>query len=172
MASVAALGEYGGTTYLVKCTLEPPLAFSTVVPLLVDNSEGEVLIRGSSREPNETCVLLACLCGRLTALATVLTLNAVGRAFGFVNQIGVKDVELVTLYNLGWRVVVVIVSLVVFVPFVPHLDSVEVPWFARSVLALPLRTRARAHGLFASEDLLILTDSLGEFSLIKRFGGL
>lgn len=66
----------------------------------------------------------------------------------------------------------VIVGLVVFVPFVSHLDPVEVPRLSGSVLALPLRTRARADGLFASEDFLVLTDALGELSFIERLGSL
>lgn len=85
LASVAEPGEYSSTAYLVKGTLETPLSFRTVVPLFVDNPEGEVLIWGSSRESNETCVFLARLGRRLTALATILTLNPVCRSFGFVD---------------------------------------------------------------------------------------
>jgi len=50
-----------------------------------------------------------------------------------INQIGVKDVELVTLHNLGWRVVEVVVGLVVFVPFKSSMDAIEVAWLPRSV---------------------------------------
>ncbi len=50
-----------------------------------------------------------------------------------VNQIGVEDVELVSLHNLGRRVVEVVVGLVVFVPFEASMDAIEVAWLSRSV---------------------------------------
>ena len=40
-----------------------------------------------------------------------------------VNKIRVKYVEFVALHNLGWRVVHVVVSLVVFVPLKASVDS-------------------------------------------------
>lgn len=54
--------------------------------------------------------------------------------FGLVDEVWVEDVELVALNNLRWRIVHVIMSLVVFVPLEPSVDTVEIARFARSVL--------------------------------------
>ena len=37
--------------------------------------------------------------------------------FSFINQVRIEDVELVPLYNFGWRIVHIIMGLIVFVPF-------------------------------------------------------
>lgn len=49
--------------------------------------------------------------------------------FGFVDEVGVEDVEFVVLNYFGRGVVVVVVCLVVFVLFVFYLYVVEVVWF-------------------------------------------
>lgn len=54
--------------------------------------------------------------------------------FGLVNEVWVEDVELVTLNNLRWGIVHVIMSLVVLVPLEASVDTVEVARFARPVL--------------------------------------
>ena len=54
-----------------------------------------------------------------------------------VDEIRVEDVELVALNNLGGRVVMVIVRLVVLVPLVARVDPVEVLGLARPVLVMP-----------------------------------
>ena len=50
-----------------------------------------------------------------------------------VDQIGVEDVELVALHNLGRRVVEVVVGLVVFVPFESSVNAIEVARLSRPV---------------------------------------
>lgn len=159
-------------TDLVEGTLEAPLSLCTIIPFFVDNPEGKVFVRWSSHKPNETCVFLSRLGRRFTALPTVLTFDAICWGLGLVDQVGIEDVELVTLYNLGWRVVMVVMGLVVFVPFVTHLDTVEVSRFPGSMLSSPLGLRSRTDRLFASEYLLILADTLGELPFIECFGRL
>lgn len=60
-----------------------------------------------------------------------------GRRLAFVDEIRVEDVELVALDDLGRRVVMVIVRLVVLVPLVACVDPVEVLGLARPVLVMP-----------------------------------
>mmetsp|Transcript_77917 Transcript_77917/g.138033 ORF Transcript_77917/g.138033 Transcript_77917/m.138033 type:complete len:476 (+) Transcript_77917:282-1709(+) len=60
-----------------------------------------------------------------------------------VNKIRVEDVKLVALNNLGWRIVMVIVCLVVLVPLVACLDTVEKSWLPRLVLIFPLIAAGR-----------------------------
>src|SRR5262245_2230312 len=46
--------------------------------------------------------------------------------FCLIDQIGIKYIELITLYNLWGRVILIIVCLVVFIPFISYFDSIEV----------------------------------------------
>lgn len=61
----------------------------------------------------------------------------------------------------------VVVGLVVLVPFVTHLHSVEISGFTGAIFAGPLGLRRRGHGLFAGKDLFVLADALGQLSLIQ-----
>lgn len=162
----------GRVIYLVKCTLEASLPLSTIVPLFIDNPECDVLVWGSRHEADETGILLASSCERLAALSSMLALYAIGRGFGFVNEVGVEDVEFVALDDLGGWVIVIVVRLVVFIPLVAHLAPVEIPGFARPVFVRPQWLRTRADRLLAGENLLVLTNALGEFSLVQGLGGL
>ena len=49
------------------------------------------------------------------------------RGFGLVDKIWIKHIELVALHNLWWRVIVIIVSLIVLVPFVASVHAIEIP---------------------------------------------
>lgn len=102
----------------------------------------------------------------------MFALYAIGRGLGFIDKVGIEDVEFVALDNLGRRVIVIVVSLVVFIPLVAHLTPVEIPRLARSVFVRPQRLRTRADRFLAGEDLLVLTDSLGEFALVQGLGSL
>ena len=52
-------------------------------------------------------------------------------SLGWVNQIWIKDIELVTLHCLWWRIIVIIVCLVVLVPIITRLDTIEVSGLSR-----------------------------------------
>lgn len=54
-----------------------------------------------------------------------------------VNKVWIEDVELVSLYNLRRWVIVIIVSLVVFIPLVAGMNPVEIFRLSRSVLIVP-----------------------------------
>ncbi|CAN0879886.1 hypothetical protein LINGRAHAP2_LOCUS13349 [Linum grandiflorum] len=97
-----------------------------VLPLLVHNPESDILVRRSSVEPDDARLI-----------TTSISINRIRRSLGLVHQVGVEDVELVSLNDLRRRVVVVVVGLVVLVPLVTGVDSVEVLWFPRSVLVVP-----------------------------------
>lgn len=63
-------------------------------PLPVDNPECDVLVRRSSAELQDDSIIVAGLFD-----------NLIGRCFGFVDEIRVEDVELVSLHHLRGRVV-------------------------------------------------------------------
>ena len=90
-----------------------------VLPLLVDNLEGDVLVWRPRRHPQNT--VLSVLHRQQLEL----------RRGSLVYQVRVENVELVSLHNLGWRVVEVVVSLVVFVPLEPGVNSVEISRFPK-----------------------------------------
>jgi hypothetical protein len=80
------------------------------LPLSVDDSEGDVFIRGASMEPDSHGI------GGSVRLEEELG------SCCFVEQFGIEDVEFVALDDLWRRVFTVVVSLVVFVPLVALLD--------------------------------------------------
>lgn len=72
------------------------------------------------------------------SLSTIsILIYGISRSFYFVNEIRVEYVELVPLNNLWRWVVVIIVSLVVFVPLVSSVNTVEVLWLPWAVLVMP-----------------------------------
>lgn len=125
--------------YLVKSAPEPPLPFGAIVPLLVDNSECNIFIRRASHESNEASIFLAGWGKRLPPLPSVLSLDTVRRSLGFINEIRVEDIKFITLDDLGRRIVMVVMGLIVLVPLVAHLHSIEIPGLARPVFVGPLR---------------------------------
>ena len=161
----------GARTHLVEAALEAALPFGAVVPFLVDDAEGDVLVGRAGDESDEARVVFTSWRERLTALATVFALNLVRGRFCFVHEVGVEDVELVALHNLGRGIIVVVVRLVVLVPFIAHLHAVEVAWLPRLVVASPLRPGGRDF-LFGREDLLAILDAPRDFPLIEGHGRL
>src|SRR6478735_10564365 len=86
-----------------------------------------------------------------------------------VDELRIEYVELVTLNNLGWRIIVVVMSLIIFIPVVTHLDTIEIAWLPGSIFVCPLRLRS-GNSLFAGEDLLVLVDTSSNLSIIQCFG--
>jgi len=97
-----------------------------VLPLPVHDLEGDVLVRRAGVEPQDPKVLVV-----EAGLEEVLR----GRAL--VDQVGVEDVELVTLDNFGWGVVEVVMGLIVFVPLEARVDPVEEARFPGAVFVRP-----------------------------------
>ena len=93
-------------------TLKPLLSLPR--PLFIDNFESNVLVGGSSMEPDD-CKFL-----RIRRLEEELG------GLCHINQVWVEHVELVPLHNFWGWVVVIVVGLVVLVPVVPCFDPVEV----------------------------------------------
>lgn len=96
----------------------------------------------------------------------MLSFYPISGSFRFINEVGIEDVKLVSLDDLRRRIIVVVMGLIILVPFISHLDAVEVSGFARPVFACPLRLRTCTDRLFAGENLLVLADSLGKFSFV------
>ena len=71
----------------------------------------------------------------MTLLATAFSFDFISRSFGLVDKVGIEYVELIALHHFGWRVVMIVVRLIVFVPFVAHLHSVKVAWLSWAIFA-------------------------------------
>jgi hypothetical protein len=113
---------------LVKDGLEPHLF--TDFPLLVHKFKGHIMVRSPSVEPQGDRPFL------------LRGLNEILRGFGLVNEVRVENIEFVTLDHLGRWVVLVIVSLVVLVPFVPRFNSIKEPRLPHSSATGDISIRA------------------------------
>ena len=83
------------------------------LPLLVHNSEGDVFVGNPCTEANGQGV------GRAILFEVEL------RCASLVREVRVEDVELVALDNLGRWILRVVMRLIVLVPFIALLDTVE-----------------------------------------------
>jgi hypothetical protein len=153
-------------TYLVKAAPEAALTLCTIIPLFVDDTKGDILVRRSSDEADEASVLSPSRRKRFTPLATILALDTEGRCFGGIDKIGVEDVELVALDDFGREVFVVVMSLVVLVPLVTHLDSVEVAWFSWAICLCPFRSASR-HVLLCIEGFFVVVEASRGLSVVQ-----
>lgn len=70
------------------------------------------------------------------------------RSCGLVGEVWVKDVELVPLNDLWWRVICIKVRLIVFVPLKTHLDTVEEAGFAHHIECVEVSVRLLAELCF------------------------
>src|SRR5690242_876392 len=156
-------------TDLIKTAFEPALSFCTIVPLLVDDTESDILIGRPGDETDQACVIFAGGSKGLATPAAVLPLDLVRGRFCLVDEVGVEYVELVALDDLGRGVIVVVVGLVVLVPFVAHLHTVEVARLSRLVGASPLRARG-GDLFFGCEDLLAFFDAACDLAFVEGHG--
>jgi len=153
--------------YLVEFAPEPTIPFGTVVPFLVDDPESDILIRWPGYETNEATVVLASRRKTLASFSAVFPFNLKGWGFGGVNQVRVEDIELVALYHFRRWIVMIVVGLVVFVPFVSELHSIEITRFSGFVLVSP-RWSPKCKALFGSKGFLILAETTSCFALVQR----
>mmetsp|Transcript_34822 Transcript_34822/g.84357 ORF Transcript_34822/g.84357 Transcript_34822/m.84357 type:complete len:236 (-) Transcript_34822:1146-1853(-) len=123
----------------LKGTLEPSLP--RPIPLSIDNLEGNVLVWSSTVETKDAEIIGICRFQKV--------LGSLGR----IHQVGVENVEGVSLYNLGGRSFSVVMRLIVLVPVVPCLDAVEVSRFAWGIPILP-----RVCFLVGNVDLVSFTE--------------
>merc|ERR1719319_727996 len=103
---------------LLETTTEAPLVVA--LDFAVHDLERNVFVGRARVEHN----------GRV--FAAKLLVNLIGRCLRGIDEVRIKYVELVTLYNLGRRVVVGVVRLVVLVPTVARFHLVEVLGLARA----------------------------------------
>lgn len=158
--------------YLIESTLETPFSLGAVVPFFINDSKCNVLVRWPGHEPNEASILLSSCGERLATFPSMLSLYTISRRLCFIDKVRVEYVEFIALDNLRRWVIMVVMGLVVFVPLVAHLDAVEIPWLARSILICPLGSRTGADSFFAGENLLVLTNASGEFPFVEGGSGL
>ena len=77
----------------------------------------------------------------------------------FVEQVGVKDIEFVSLDSFGWRVIIIVMHSIVLIPLYGHSFPIDVLWFP-----VPEPTLGLARHPFI-ELLLVLFESLVLFEL-------
>ncbi|KFR06078.1 Putative uncharacterized protein encoded by CACTIN-AS1, partial [Nipponia nippon] len=157
-------------TFEVEPELEDPvgkLAAEAVavgiLPFPVDNLEGDVLVGRPGMEAQDGKVLVV-----LAGLQEVLGRRAL------VDEVGVEDVELVALHDLGRGVVEVVVGLVVLVPLKARVHPVEEAGLAGPVLVSPEISLAR-EGHFHAELRLVRAHALlglTEEDVIGALGGI
>lgn len=70
-------------------------------------------------------------------VAVPILFNCICRSLRFVNKVRVEDVEFVSLYNLRRWIVMIIVGLIILVPLISSVDTVEILGFPGSVLVMP-----------------------------------
>jgi hypothetical protein len=171
---VPGLQEKGrvGATYLVEAAFKPTVFLSAVVPFTVDDAKGDVLIRRAGNEANETCVLLACGGKGFAPSSPVFTDDFERGCFSLVDKIRIKYVELIPLDHLGGRVVMIVVSLIILVPFIAHLYTVKRAWLAWSIFVGPLGFRHAGDRFLRCEDFLVLINAPRNLALIESLGGL
>uniref|UniRef100_A0ABI8ASY4 Uncharacterized protein n=1 Tax=Felis catus TaxID=9685 RepID=A0ABI8ASY4_FELCA len=121
-----------------------------VLPLAVDDLEGDVLVGRPRVEAQRGEVLVVG-----AGLQEVLGRGAL------VDEVGVEDVELVALHDLGRRVVEVVVRLVVLVPLEARVHAVEEAGLARPVLVGPQVGLAGQRHLHAELRLVLAHALLG-----------
>ena len=159
-------------TYLVKSTLEPSFPLGAIVPFLVNYSKCDIFIRRPSHKSNEASVFLSSCCKRLATFSSMLSLYTISWGLRFIDQIGVEYIEFVTLDNLRRWVVMIIMSLVVFIPLIAHLYTIEIPRLAWAMLPCPLGTGTCGHGFFAGKYFFILSNAPRKLSFVKSSSGL
>lgn len=96
---------------------------------MIDDCQKEtynVFIWGSSMEPYNA-----------SFRAITILLNCIGGGFRLVNKVWIEDVKLVTLHDLWRWIIMIIVSLVVLVPLISSVNTVEIFRLPRPVLVMP-----------------------------------
>lgn len=103
----------------IKAASEPAFFFSAIVPFFIDDAKSQVFVWRSTDEANKARVFFPSRCKGLSSFPSILTLDAISRGLDFVNKIWIKDVEFVALDYFRWGIVMVVMGLIVFVPFIP-----------------------------------------------------
>lgn len=66
-----------------------------------------------------------------------ILLNGICRCFCLVNKVGVEYIEFVPLNNFWRRIVMVVVSLIVLVPLISSVNTIEIFWLSWTILVMP-----------------------------------
>lgn len=103
----------------IKAASEPTFLFSAIVPFFIDNAKSKVFVWRSTDEANEARVFFPSRCEGLSSFPSIFTLDAISWGLDFVNKIWIKDIEFVALDYFWGGIVVVVMGLIVFVPFIP-----------------------------------------------------
>lgn len=132
-----------------------------MLPVTIDDSECYVFVRRASREYKQDGIFIRSLLDEL-----------IRRRFGLVDEIWVEDVEFVALHHFRWWVIctisksamqvvtlmngLLIVRLVILVPLIPSMHTIEIPRLSWSVFILPSIGRCARDIRFATEYLFFV----------------
>jgi len=113
-----------------------------MLPVAIDDSECYVLVRRASCEYKQDGIFVRSLLDEL-----------IRRCFRLVDEIWVEDVEFVALHHFRWWVIrtilrsamrvmilmkdLLIVRLVILIPLIPSMHTIEIPRLSWSVFILP-----------------------------------
>ena len=151
---------------LFKRAPKPAIVLGTIIPIAIDNSKRHVLVRRPGHKSNDTRIFLARGSHRLTLSPSPLADDSIRRRTCAVDEVWVEDMEFVSLGDFGRGIIVVVVGLVVFVPFVAHLDAVEVAGLAGAVFGAvfgePGWGLGRGGLVFVGKDFFIFTEAAGD----------
>jgi hypothetical protein len=147
-----------------------------MLPVTIDDSECYVLVRRAGCEYKQDGIFVRSLFDEL-----------IGRRFGLVDEVWVEDVEFITLHHFRWWVIrtilksatsmmilmkdLLIVRLVILVPLISSMHTIEIPRLPWSVFILPGVGRRARDIRFATEYLLFVVLVQVSFSVhsIRQF---
>ena len=114
-------------------------SFARTIPFPIHNLKGQIFVRRSGPEANDAIIAthFVVIVGATAIIIIILQYHRFqGKLRGDhgIDQIGIKDIELVPLYNFGWWIVTIVMCLIVFRPVVPTLYPIVISWFPRSIL--------------------------------------
>lgn len=139
----------------MKLTPKPPLI--RILPLPIHNLKCDILIRRPRMEPqNRKLPILRTRCQKILRRPVL------------VDQIRIENIKLVTLHDLRWRIVHVVVRLIVLVPLEARVHPVEITGFSRSVFVRP-EVDLAVESRFDGELGLVLTHSFASLALEQEF---
>lgn len=100
-------------------------SFTRAIPFAIDDFERDILVWRTGMKANDA------------KLIRVRRLEEELRRLRSVDEVGVKDVKLVALHDLWWRIIEIVMRLVILVPIIPGPDTIEVTGLSRTILVLP-----------------------------------
>lgn len=128
LTTVAESFEMKPQLKYVVLELASESVFVRVFPFTIDNFKSDVLVWWSGCETQD---------GEIPLTRFLTRSQFVGWSVSLINQIRIEHVEFIALNYFRWWIIQVIMSLIVFVPHEPRVNTVEETRFSRSIFIRP-----------------------------------